>query len=107
MPRRQSQVAHLIQERAADYLARESNQQSLITVTRAEISPDLKNITVFLSILPESAEKAALDFAKRARSDFRRYVSEKTRFRQVPLIDFEIDYGEKNRQRIDELTRPS
>lgn len=103
--RRQSQVAQLIAERAADYFARESNYLSLITVTRADISPDLKNITVFLSVLPVSAEQEALDFAKRSRSEFRHYISEKTRLKHVPTIDFEIDYGEKNRQRIDDLTR--
>ena len=105
MSRRQTQVAQLIAERAADYFARESNYLSLITVTRADISPDLKNATIFLSVLPESAEAAALDFAKRARSEFRHFLTQKTRLHPVPTIDFEIDYGEKNRQRIDDLTR--
>lgn len=103
--RRQTQVSQLIAERAADYFARESNQQSLITVTRADISPDFKNVLIFLSVLPESAEEAVLNFAKRSRSEFREYVANKTRLKHVPTIDFEIDYGEKNRQRIDDLTR--
>ena len=99
------QVSQMIAERAADYFARESNYRSLITVTRAEITPDLKRVTVFLSVLPQSAETAALDFAKRARSEFRRTLTERTRLGRIPTIDFEIDYGEKNRQRIDYLTR--
>ncbi len=102
---RQTQAAQLIAERAADYFARESNYMSLITVTRADISPDLKNVTVFLSVLPESAEAAALEFAKRSRSEFRHFLTQQTRLQRVPTIDFEIDYGEKNRQRIDTLTR--
>src|SRR3989338_1095744 len=77
---------------------------SLITVTRAEISPDLKNVKVFLSILPESLEKTALAFAKRNRTDFRDYLKGRSVMRYLPTIDFELDYGEKNRQRIDELT---
>jgi ribosome-binding factor A len=103
--KRQTQIAQLITERAADYFARESNYLSLITVTRADISPDLKNVIVFLSILPVSAEQEALEFAKRSRSEFREFLTEKTRLKHVPTIDFEIDYGEKNRQRIDDLTR--
>ncbi len=103
--KRQTQVAQLLAERAADYFARESNKQSLITVTRADISPDLKNVLIFISVLPESAEASVLDFAKRSRSDFRHYIAEKTRLPRIPTIDFEIDYGEKNRQRIDDLTR--
>lgn len=103
--KKQTQIAQIIAERAADYFARESNYQSLITVTRAEITPDLKNVTVFFSVLPESAEPAALDFAKRSRSEFRHTLMQKTRLGRIPTIDFEIDYGEKNRQRIDDLTR--
>lgn len=105
MSRRQTQVSQLIAERAADYFARESNYMSLITVTRADISPDLKNVIVFISVLPESAETAALDFAKRARGEFRQFLKQKTRLQHLPTIDFEIDYGEKNRQRVDDLTR--
>ena len=103
--RRQTQLAQLVAERAADFFARESNYLSLITVTRADVSDDLKNVTIFLSVLPETAEASALDFAKRSRSEFRHFLTEKTRLPRVPTIDFEIDYGEKNRQRIDDLTR--
>jgi ribosome-binding factor A len=103
--KRQTQVAETIAHAAAEYFARESNGTSLITVTRADISPDLKNVIVFLSVLPESAEEQALHFAKRSRSDFRDYVKEKSRLKFLPNFDFEIDYGEKNRRRIDEVTR--
>ena len=78
MSRRQAQVSQLIAERAADYFARESNYLSLITVTRADMSPDLKNVMVFISVLPETAEAAALDFAKRSRSEFRAFLTQKT-----------------------------
>lgn len=103
--RRQTKVAEAIAHAAADFLARESNAQSLITVTRAEVSPDLKNVTVFFSVLPESFEEPALAFAKRSRSDFRAYVRTHSALSRVPTVDFELDYGEKNRQRIDDLTR--
>ena len=99
------QVSETIAHRAADFLARESNRQSLVTVTRADMSPDMKNVTVFLTVLPESAEKPVLEFAKRSRSDFREFLKEKTRLHPVPTVDFELDHGEKNRQRIDDLTR--
>ena len=105
--RRQTQVAQLVAERAADFFARESNQQSLITVTRSDVSPDLKNGMVFFTVLPEKAERQALDFAKRNRSEFRQFLTQKTKLKRIPTIDFEIDYGEKNRQRIDDLTRNS
>ncbi|HVU75362.1 MAG TPA: ribosome-binding factor A [Candidatus Paceibacterota bacterium] len=105
MERRQTQFSEAIAHAAAEFLARESNRQSLVTVTHADVSPDLKEVTIFLSVLPESAEQTVLDFAKRNRTDFRTHLKEKTRLHPLPFVDFEIDYGEKNRQRIDDLTR--
>lgn len=103
--RRQIQVAETLAQHAANYFARESNRESLMTVTRAELSPDLKNVTIYFSVLPEIFEAKVLAFAKRSRSEFREYVKAHSTLHPVPTIDFEIDYGEKNRQRIDELTR--
>lgn len=103
--RRQTQVAEAVAHHAADFLARESNRQSLMTVTHADMSPDLKNVTVFVSVLPENEETRALDFLKRQRGPFRDYLKQNAPMKFLPTIDFEIDYGEKNRQRVDELTR--
>jgi ribosome-binding factor A len=98
-------MAEVIAHQAADFFARESNYESLITVTRAEISPDLKNVTIYISVLPEAKEQTALAFAKRVRTDFRDYMKDESALRYLPTIDFALDYGEKNRQRIDDLTR--
>ncbi|QQG37732.1 MAG: ribosome-binding factor A [Candidatus Kaiserbacteria bacterium] len=103
--RREIQVAETLQHLAGEYFVRESNRESLMTITRAEIAPNLKSITIFFSVLPENFEEKVLDFAKRSRSDFREYVKKHSFLHPVPMIDFEIDYGEKNRQRIDDLTR--
>tara|TARA_B100000745_G_scaffold298244_1_gene246554 strand:+ start:1862 stop:2182 length:321 start_codon:yes stop_codon:yes gene_type:complete len=93
------QIAHL----AADYLGRESNRQSLITVTHADISPDLSNATIYFTVMPDSYEDTALDFAKRKRTEFRSYVKNHTQLRRLPFFDFEIDHGEKHRQYLDML----
>lgn len=103
--RRQTQMSEEIAHHAANFIARESNRQSLVTVTRADISPDLKNVVIFISILPQTAEHSALHFLKRQRADFRDYLKKHATLRFLPTVDFEIDLGEKNRQRIDDLTR--
>ncbi|MEN9552318.1 MAG: hypothetical protein RI935_695 [Candidatus Parcubacteria bacterium] len=90
---------------AQDFFQRESSGLSLITVTRCEISNDMRNGTVFISVLPESKEEAAIHFAKRMRSELRRYVMKGLPVRVIPFLEVEIDYGEKNRQHIDELLR--
>ncbi len=103
--RRRTQVSETIAHHAADFFARESNRESLITVTHADISPDLKNVTVYFSVLPEKMEQSALKFAKRVRTDFREYLKTKSTLKFLPTVDFAIDYGEKNRQSVDEALR--
>lgn len=101
---RQEQVSQLIAHLAGDFLARESNRKSLMTVTRAELAQNFTSVTVFFSVLPVSEERPALDFAKRQRGAFRDYLKKHSRLHPIPTVDFELDYGEKNRQRLDELT---
>lgn len=106
--RRKIQVAQELAHLAGEFLAREvanPRVSGLITVTRAELTPDFKNVIIFFSVLPHTFEESALKLAKRARSDFRTYVKIHSVFHPIPTVDFEIDYGEKNRQRVDELTR--
>lgn len=105
MSKREIQVSEEIAHAAAEFFARESNRGSLMTITRALLSPDTHHATIFFSVLPESQQDLALAFAKRKRSEFRDYLHKNSRIGVRPIIDFEIDYGEKNRQRIDELTK--
>lgn len=93
----------VLRQEAANFLQRESNKTSLVTVTRAELSRDGKYATIFLTVLPENKEEEALNFVKRKRSEFKEFVKEHTRIGRIPFFDFEIDKGEKNRQRIDSL----
>ena len=104
--RRQSKVAEEIAHQAGEFLARTIRAGgALVTVTRADIAPDLKNVIVFVSVLPKSHEVESLKSLKRLRTDFHDYLKAKTVLRDVPTVDFAIDFGELNRQRIDDLTR--
>ena len=104
--RRQNKVGEQIAHHAADFLARSVRAGgSLVTVTRADIAPSLKNVTIFVSILPKSHEEPMMKELKRLRTDLHDYLKEKTVLRDVPTVDFEIDFGEGKRQRVDELRR--
>lgn len=100
---RQEKVKELIKELAAQFLQNESNYTSLITVTNADVSPDLKRATIFVTIYPENNEESALNFLKRKRKDFKEFAKSKARMKSIPFFDFEIDKGEKNRQKIEGL----
>ena len=99
------QVSLLIKDAAADFLNKESNRTSLITVTRANISKDFRNATVFFTVFPDDQQEQVLHFARRKRADFKAYLKSHLRLRRIPFVDFEIDFGEKHRQRLDEVSR--
>lgn len=98
------QKEELLAHVAAEFINLESNRESLITVTRAALSSDEKHATIFISVLPDSGERSALFFLQRKRAELRAFARKKTRIRVLPFFDFEVDYGEKNRQDIDRLS---
>ncbi|MBP9711935.1 MAG: ribosome-binding factor A [Candidatus Pacebacteria bacterium] len=107
MTERTEKVSNLIKELSASFLGRENNKTSLITVTSATVSPDLKKGTIFITVLPDSKEHDALEFAKRKRPELREFLKKNMETKVIPFIDILIDKGEKNRQKIDELLRES
>jgi ribosome-binding factor A len=102
---RQLKVSGELRNMSADFFERESNGASLMTITRCTISRDLKYATIFISVLPVEKEEAAIHFAKRMRPDLRTYVKKRWKSKVIPFFEVEIDYGEKNRQHIDDLMR--
>ncbi|MDO8659776.1 MAG: ribosome-binding factor A [Candidatus Parcubacteria bacterium] len=102
---RNEKVANRIKELSAEFLMRENNRTSLITVISCDASPDLKRATIYITVLPNSKEKTALEFVKRKRAELRDFLKKNMPIKIIPFLDFEIDLGEKNRQKIDELLR--
>jgi ribosome-binding factor A len=105
MPQRNEKVANNIKELAAQFLGRENNRTSLITITACTVSPDLKRATILMTVLPSSKEDNALGFVKRNLKDLREFLKKNMPVKIIPFLDVAIDQGEKNRQKIDELLR--
>ena len=104
---RNEKVANNIKELSAQFLGRENNRTSLITVISCSTSPDLKKATIFITVLPTSKEDVALNFVKRNLGDLREFLKKNLPIKTIPFINVAIDQGEKNRQKIDELLRNS
>lgn len=91
----------------AEFVERESNKNSLVTITRCIITRDRKNIDVLFSVMPQSEEKKVLGFLNRRKWDARDYMKKRIQTRVIPFVNFKIDEGEKNRQKIDRLLKES
>lgn len=104
---RDNRIKEILRDKAAMFLMQNGNASSLLTVTHVELSGRGKYATIFFTVFPADKEghleKTALEFAKRKRSEFKEYVRENSKIGMIPLLDFAIDMGEKNRQRVDEL----
>jgi ribosome-binding factor A len=103
MTTRNEKVTNQIKELAATFFGRENNRTSLITVTSATCSPDMKRATIFITVLPNAKEKLALEFVKRKRGELREFLKNNMQVKIIPFLEVNIDLGEKNRQKIDEL----
>jgi ribosome-binding factor A len=97
----------IVHDLASKFIQLESNGTSLVTVTDVQVGDSGKEAIIFFTVLPKDKEKAAIDFLKRQRSAFREYAMKHSRMGRIPFFDFEIDTGEKNRQKIDEISRNS
>ncbi len=93
-------IEHLIQKIAGEFIERESNRNSLITVTRVYLPTDLKRAIIMCTVLPENQEEQAINFLKRLRSEFKDYFKKHAKIGRIPFFDFEIDKGEKIAQKI-------
>ena len=97
-------IAEILHRLASKYALEEGSKASLLTITRVEIYPSGKEAKIFFTTLPENQEETALKFLERKTPEFQLYVRDQSRIGIVPHITFKIDYGERNRQRLDTLS---
>ena len=100
---RNEKIKNNIREIAANYIEKEAGVTSMITVTRVLLSQDGKRATIMVSVLPREKEKAAYGFLKRNLGELRKHLTKNLRINPIPFLDVQIDEGEKNRQKIDDL----
>lgn len=104
-PYRDDRTVQVIKELAMNFMERESNRSSLVTVTNVILSDRSKRATILFSVLPEDKGPAVEEFANRKKDEFRNYVKKNSKLGIIPFFDFKIDFGEINRQNIDSLLK--
>jgi len=105
MTQKDLKIKELIRELAAEYFSRESNRTSLITVTDVELRSRNSRAVILFTVMPESEETAAHDFMHRQLTEFREYVGSHSKIMRIPFFDVAVDRGEKNRQKLEEISK--
>ncbi|MCX6716388.1 MAG: ribosome-binding factor A [Candidatus Taylorbacteria bacterium] len=97
-------MKEIIRELASQYISREGGKASLITVTNIQFDHTENKALIYVSVFPDHKETEAMDFLKRKRTELREFITENSSFGRIPYVDFLLDTGEKNRQRIEEIS---
>lgn len=100
---RHDRVKSVLTELVASFIRLEANPNPLITVTNLNISPDYRYATVFFTTIPNGGEEVALIFLKRKGRELRQFAKKHSHLKIIPSFSFEVDYGERHRQHIDEI----
>ncbi len=105
MSLRTEQFEELIIRELGAFFSREVEfpLECLVTLTRAEVSDDLKYATVWLSVLPDKFTGTCLAIANRAVREFQKKLFRKMTTKFVPKITFKIDITEKKAEVVERL----
>ena len=100
--RRIEQLNILLKEELSKIIARDIDLpgETMVTITRVDISPDVKYAAIFLSILGENP-KEALEILSKSVYNLQHLLVRRLRMRPVPKIHFEIDEEEFRREKVE------
>lgn len=95
MSRRLRQINHLIRQELSDLLAREVNDprlKGIISITEVEVSADLRQAKVFISIMGSEEERERAFAGLASASGFlRKTLGERLSLRYIPELRFQQD----------------
>ena len=98
MRRRSLQIASNIQQELQQRLARGLNDpriRGLVTVTKVEVSDDLKNALAYISVMPEERASLTMHGLTAATKRLRRDVMERIHIKEMPTLKLIYDEGHK------------
>jgi len=105
MTKREEKISSLLKQLSSEFLVRLDLGKNFTTITHVTLSKNLKSAKIFISVYPSTSEKKVLKIIKEKRCNMQNFVASKTKLKFLPRLEFEIDEGEKNRQRIEELLK--
>ena len=98
MSHRIAQVESTLKRAISEVLQRRISDpriEGLISITRIQISPDLHNAYVYVSILPEQKQRKVIAGLRHATKHIQSLVRKAVAMRAVPQLEFRLDEGLK------------
>lgn len=109
MAHRQEKLNRLIRDEIGMILQQELDFEEGVwtTVTRTEVSEDLRHAKVFISVFPSSAAGAVLKEIQKEIYHFQQILNKKLRIYPVPKIYFVLDTTEEKAAKVEKLIEES
>lgn len=103
---RQRKVSAFLQQRIADIIlkANLAGLTGLVTITAVEVTPDLQEAKVWISVFGQKPEQA-LEFLNKHLYEIQGQLYKKSTMRMVPKITFFLDSSEEFSEHLSEVFR--
>lgn len=108
MSHRKEQVQSTLKRAISQVLARQISDPrivGMISITQIDISPDLRNAKVYVSVLPEKYQQRSVHGLRHAASHIYSLVCKVVALRIVPKLDFRLDESLKKQDAVFEDIR--
>lgn len=99
-------VAEQLKKEVSDIISNhiKDPRVGFVTVTDAEVTGDLQEATIFITVLGEDEQKeASLEGLNKAKGFIRSEIGKRIRLRKTPELDFKFDHSTEQGNRIDQL----
>ena len=102
---RQKKVARIVKEILSAQLITHfrDSEAGLVTITRLNISKDLRTAQVFVSVFDEASQAAVLERLRSLQNTFRKSVATRSKLKYNPKLIFSLDPLVNLESRIDQL----
>jgi ribosome-binding factor A len=105
--KRSQRVGDLIREEVAEIIMYRLKDPRIgfVTVTGVDMSPDMKNARVYVSVLKEEDRELTLEILNSSKSFIRSLLSKRLRMKFIPVVEFKFDASIEYGYKIDKLLK--
>ena len=105
MSQRTEQVESTLKKIVAELLTKEVElpQDHLVTVTRVTVAPDLKNATIFVSVLPFDSAYEVMPLLDKHRHTIQQEAVKQMTMKNSPVFKFQLDTKPEEASEIERL----
>ena len=103
--KRSARVSDLVREEVADIIMNKIKHKTLgfVTVTGAKVSPDLRNATIYVSVLDDNEKIRTVRKLNESKSFIKGELGKRLQMKFIPLLKFKIDEAVEYGRKIDTM----